>query len=306
MKNHWSLIALVISAGNLNTHSSAEVVSCIAVGRHVDAIDFSGQPDFSGYVVDVWLLEDGTIGPPMMPIVYNVNISNSLGASSYYQSFTGTGWTPNNLGGPFETDAVRQADSFVSLGAHTASGSESIENGAVVQMGSNGTGLDPGFGGNNAGAPGANAGWYKQSYVQRIDGIFPKYSAIFIGRFSIQGSSSFTLSGSVSIAYRGLSGKSQTLPILNFYDCNMNGIEDSVDILEGTELDKNENNIPDSCEYEPGDLDKNGCIDGGDLGVFLNMWGPQESSDADFNNSGTVDGADLGILLRFWVKNPCP
>jgi len=86
----------------------------------------------------------------------------------------------------------------------------------------------------------------------------------------------------------------------------MNGIEDSVDILEGTELDKNENTIPDSCEYEPGDLDKNGCIDGGDLGVFLNMWGPQESSDADFNNSGTVDGADLGILLRFWVKNPCP
>jgi len=50
-----------------------------------------------------------------------------------------------------------------------------------------------------------------------------------------------------------------------------------------------------------GDLDLNGSVDGGDLGVFLGAWG---APDADLNGDGTTDGADLGVLLGAW--GPCP
>jgi len=49
----------------------------------------------------------------------------------------------------------------------------------------------------------------------------------------------------------------------------------------------------------PFDLDANGIVDGGDLGILLARWGTP-SPTADLDNDGTVDGADLGILLANW------
>lgn len=49
----------------------------------------------------------------------------------------------------------------------------------------------------------------------------------------------------------------------------------------------------------PFDLDANGIVDGGDLGILLAGWGTP-SPTADLDNDGTVDGADLGILLANW------
>ena len=188
------------SAMAVSALSTADIIDCVYTGSAVSATDFAGQPDFNGYVIDLWLVSDDATDTVLN--TFNVNISNSLGASSYYQSFTGTGWTPNNLGAPFETDALRRADSFVSMGARTADGSPSLDNGAVVQMASNGTGLDPAFGGNNAGAPGANAGWYNSNppvaIGEPLQGIVPGVGVVFIGRFSIQGATDFDLSGTVS------------------------------------------------------------------------------------------------------------
>ncbi len=51
------------------------------------------------------------------------------------------------------------------------------------------------------------------------------------------------------------------------------------------------------------DLNADGIVDGGDLGLLLSTWGPLgDSSDrkADANNDGIVDGGDLGLLLSKW------
>jgi YD repeat-containing protein len=44
------------------------------------------------------------------------------------------------------------------------------------------------------------------------------------------------------------------------------------------------------------DLNRDGYVNGGDLGLFLGAWG-SANPDADFNNDGNVDGADQGFLL---------
>lgn len=56
----------------------------------------------------------------------------------------------------------------------------------------------------------------------------------------------------------------------------------------------------------PGDLDGDGDVDGGDLGLVLAAWGPCPSCGADLDGNGTVDGADLGIVLANWMPFvPC-
>lgn len=47
----------------------------------------------------------------------------------------------------------------------------------------------------------------------------------------------------------------------------------------------------------PADLNGDGVVDGGDLGLLLASWG---TPNADLNGDGTTDGADLGILLSEW------
>ncbi len=50
----------------------------------------------------------------------------------------------------------------------------------------------------------------------------------------------------------------------------------------------------------PADLDNNGTVDGGDLGLMLSAWG---TSGGDASGNGSTDGKDLGILLSAW--GPC-
>jgi hypothetical protein len=60
---------------------------------------------------------------------------------------------------------------------------------------------------------------------------------------------------------------------------------------------------PSTCT---GDLDRNGTIGGGDLGLMLGSWGtvPNYPFPADLSGNGIVDGADVGLLLGNW--GPCP
>ncbi len=54
----------------------------------------------------------------------------------------------------------------------------------------------------------------------------------------------------------------------------------------------------------PADLDRDGAVDGIDLGVLLGAWGPCSGTcPADLNLDGAVDGNDLGTLLAAW--GPC-
>jgi hypothetical protein len=92
-----------------------------------------------------------------------------------------------------------------------------------------------------------------------------------------------------------------------FEDCNENGIIDIADIIYGTSLDLNYDNIPDECQVQPcpADLTGAGSVNSSDLLILLNAWGPcGKSCPADLDGDGTVDSADLLILLSAW--GPCP
>ena len=162
--------------------ASADITGAYVVGYSVTAADFDGS-DVTVNVQDLYLSSDNASDVALN--VFNYNAS-STAASSYFQSFTGTGWTPTNLGGPFDTAALRSADSFVTIGGFAAGGQAEQAPGAGA-----GTGLDPNFGGNGAAAPGLDAGWYNGSppslngQVLDNDGTL----GVLIGRFSTIGDS---------------------------------------------------------------------------------------------------------------------
>jgi hypothetical protein len=49
----------------------------------------------------------------------------------------------------------------------------------------------------------------------------------------------------------------------------------------------------------PADLNGDGIVNGGDLGLLLAAWGTADEI-ADIDGSGDVNGADLGLLLAAW------
>ena len=133
----------------------ADITGAYVVGYSVTATDFDGSA-VTVNIQDLYLSSDN--GADVALNVFNYSASDTA-ADSYFQSFTGTGWQPTNLGGPFDNPALRLADSFVTIGGfqqNTIAPEQAPGAGA-------GTGLDPNFGGNGAAAPGAEAGWYNGS-----------------------------------------------------------------------------------------------------------------------------------------------
>ena len=54
------------------------------------------------------------------------------------------------------------------------------------------------------------------------------------------------------------------------------------------------------CGGVPGDLNGDGLVNGGDLGLMLSFFGLCEGCQADLNGDGVVNGGDLGLLLVKW------
>lgn len=88
-------------------------------------------------------------------------------------------------------------------------------------------------------------------------------------------------------------------------DCNGNRVPDTCDIEGGTDEDDNGNGTPDACEIAQGDLNLDGCIDAGDLGLLIALWGLQDPPFGDLNGDGTISAADLGLLIGNWTPG-CP
>ena len=145
-----------LAAGSLiATVASADITGAYCVSYQVTAADFDGSA-VTVNIQDLYLSSDN--GADVALNVFNYSASETA-ADSYFQSFTGTGWQPTNLGGPFDTPALRLADSFVTVGGFAQN---TIQPEQAPDAGS-GTGLDPNFGGNSAAAPGNLAGWYNGS-----------------------------------------------------------------------------------------------------------------------------------------------
>ncbi|MEC8320994.1 MAG: hypothetical protein VX726_01440 [Planctomycetota bacterium] len=173
--------------------ASADITGAYVVSYSVSTEDFGGAA-VNVNVQDLYLSSDDAADVALN--VYNFNMGGS-GNVSYFQSATGTGWLPNNLGSIFDTPALRMADSFVTVGGF-AQGTLMPEQAPGA---GSGTGLDPNFGGNNAVAPGANGGWFNSS-PPNLNGQVGDVAApgggtglgVLIGRFSYDGD--FSLEGS--------------------------------------------------------------------------------------------------------------
>jgi MYXO-CTERM domain-containing protein len=183
MRTNTLIVAGTIAS--ITAAASADYTSAIQVGYEVTATDFGGA-SVTVYVVDVYM-ESNDAADTLLN-VYNWNTVG--GAASYFQSFTGTGWKPTNLGGPFDTEALQVADTFVTIGGLGADARQTPGAGAN-------TGLDPNFGGNDATTPGVDAGWYNGSppslqgavvaYDSGITGTFIGRFASTAGEFSLEG-----------------------------------------------------------------------------------------------------------------------
>lgn len=84
-------------------------------------------------------------------------------------------------------------------------------------------------------------------------------------------------------------------------DCNDNGVDDLLDILDGTLTDADGNGEPDECDC-PGDVNGDRIVDGVDLNTLLGFWNTNSPA-VDLDGNGLVDGGDLTILLGLW--GPC-
>ena len=182
-------VAMMLAAG-----AAADITGAITVDYSVSVEDFGGAA-VNVNVSDLYLLSDD--GADVALNVYNLTLADTAQVN-YFQSITGTGWTPTNLGGIFDTPALRLADSFVTIGGFTQDTllpEQSPGAGA-------GTGLDPNFGGNNAAMPGTDAGWYNGSppSLNGLVGDVPDAQGslgslgVLIGRFAYDGD--FSLEGS--------------------------------------------------------------------------------------------------------------
>ncbi|MAC19455.1 MAG: hypothetical protein CMJ23_07225 [Phycisphaerae bacterium] len=85
-------------------------------------------------------------------------------------------------------------------------------------------------------------------------------------------------------------------------DCNGNGQLDGCEIAAGEVEDDNGDGIPDSCQCVF-DLDRDGVVGGGDVGIFLGYWGTSDPV-ADFDGDGQVRAGDLGLLLAAFGSCP--
>ena len=88
-------------------------------------------------------------------------------------------------------------------------------------------------------------------------------------------------------------------------DCNGDGQLDSCEISQGA-FDTNGNMRLDSCELDEGDLNLDGCVNGGDLGLFWTMVGVIDPPFGDLDFDGDVDVDDLTILNSRFDKECVP
>ena len=150
-----TLIISGLAAASLTLAATADITSVGLVSYSVTAEEFGGA-SVTVNVQDLYLYSDNAADVALN--VYDLTLAEAARVT-YYQSATGAGWAPTNLGGMFDTSATRLADSFVTIGGFMQ---DMLIPEQAPGMGA-GTGLDPNFGGNGSPSPNAFAGWYNGS-----------------------------------------------------------------------------------------------------------------------------------------------
>ena len=183
----------MIATLGLAAAASADMTGAYVVSYSVTAEDFGGT-SVSMNVQDLYMSSDDAADTLLN--VFNMNLA-STAEVDYFQSATGTGWLPSNLGGIFDNPAIRFADSFVTIGGFAQ---DTLLPEQAPGAGA-GTGLDPNFGGNSALRPGTDAGWFNSS-PPNLNGQVGQVAAaggglglgVLIGRFAYDGDADMSFS----------------------------------------------------------------------------------------------------------------
>lgn len=89
-----------------------------------------------------------------------------------------------------------------------------------------------------------------------------------------------------------------------FEDCDGDGVLDLLELLEGTQLDADDNGVPDDCETDCGsDLDGDGGVGVNDLLLVIGDWGLCPNCIGDVNDDTMVNVDDLLLIIAAW--GPC-
>ena len=89
-----------------------------------------------------------------------------------------------------------------------------------------------------------------------------------------------------------------------FEDCDGDGVLDLLELLEGTQLDADDNGVPDDCETDCGsDLDGDGGVGVNDLLLVIGDWGLCPNCIGDVYDETMVNVDDLLLIIAAW--GPC-
>ncbi len=89
------------------------------------------------------------------------------------------------------------------------------------------------------------------------------------------------------------------------YDCNGNGVDDALEIANGSSRDRNGNGIPDECEIAagtlcPSDYNGDGFVNGIDFDSFIYEF-VYGTAAADYNGDGFTNGVDFDQFTADFV-----
>ena len=283
---------------------SLSAVACVAADatadvtgvyttRYTDTSENFGGATFTNTVIDLYVSSDDDTDTVLG--VFDFNLAPD-GQVYYFQSSaeyafpTNIWWNPKNGGGDLDIESMRRADSFVTIGG--------VEQGVLRPE------QTPGIGEGQVIAddfsapfdlfyvlPQQNSGGWWNSTPETLAGqVGPVALAgpdgepsgfgrgVFIGRFAFGGD--FSLEGTtLTVAWNQGPGTRQQ---------------------EATFTVPPEVTPPVDCV---GDINGDGMVDSGDLGLIIGAWGTANPS-IDLNGDGLVDSGDLGLVIGAW--GVCP
>ena len=264
--------------------------------RYVDTSENFGQSTNTNTVIDLYVSSDDDADTVLGVFDFNLALEGQV---SYFQSFaeyafpTNIWWNPKNGGGGLDIESVRRADSFVTIGG--------VEQNVLRPEQS------PGVGDGQIIAddfsdpfdlfyvlPQQNSGGWWNSTPENLAGqVGPVALAgpdgepsgfgrgVFIGRFAFGGD--FSLEDTtLTVAWNQGPGTPQQ---------------------EATFTVPPVVTAPTEC---PGDINGDGIVDSGDLGILIALWNTSAKSnpEADLNRDGIVNSADIGLLIGSWGLCP--
>ena len=201
---------------------------------------------------------------------FSGNTANSDGGGALTYNCTGTLWNCVFTGNRCGTNGPGSGSGFKAVGSNGASETVTIDSCAFI--------------GNSAGDSGSAIEFYE--HVEYHPGVLRVVNTTVTGNTSgdpvLWGAAGLRVLGQQSSCV--LSG---TTSICSNAPFNVDGPF----LLE----------VPASVCDCLADLNGDGVVSGGDLGLLLNAWGPTAPSGAgDVNHDGLVDGADLALMLNSW------